>query len=186
MISIAAITTMQRILGGLLVVLTAAAYAGTSYAQTVKNDKPAAIIWINSWYGPNNSGVGISGRYGILGIGTTVFDFAGDTTSGLPIRPGAIGMSVDGYLAIDFSDWLTMYGNVGLIARLGTYRTSEDIARKYQKHGAYSVGGGFQISLASHLMLGIGYNGVVDVPEYDGGPTYNTIRSIVAQVGYRL
>lgn len=177
---------MLPLLSGLLITLSTMTFSQTSPASNSGNEKRTAVIWINSWYGPNNSGVGICGRYASVGIGATVFSFVGDTASDLPVRPGAIGISMDSYLIIDFNHWLAIYGNLGLIARLGTYRTSEEIARNYEKHTAVSVGGGFQVSLASHLMLGIGYNGVVDLPKRESGSTYNTISSIVAQAGYRL
>ncbi|MBS1910894.1 MAG: hypothetical protein JST22_02800 [Bacteroidetes bacterium] len=157
-----------------------------AHAQGTQTESHAAVIWINSRYGPNNSGIGLCGRYSGLGLGATVFDFPGDTTSGLPIRPGMIGISVDVYAVVDFNNWLAMYANTGLVGRLGTYRTSEEVRRNAQPHDMLSVGGGFQISLAAHLMLGIGYNGILDIPDYQGGPTYNTIHSVVAQVGYRL
>lgn len=154
-------------------------------AQNQDDMNPPTIIWINSFYGPNNAGIGLGVRHGILGIGATTFAFPGDTTSGI-IRPGAIGISVDMYVAADFSKWIAAYMNIGLVGRLGTYQVSPEVLKRYEKHSIMSVGGGFQISLASHLVLGIGYNALVDLPEEEGGMTYNTIQSVVAQLGYRL
>jgi|GEM_PF-7021660 len=148
--------------------------------------KAPTIVWINSFYGPNNAGLGIAVRHGVIGIGGTVFGFAGDTTGSLPIRPGAIGISVDMYLAADLSNWFAIYGNLGLVGRLGTYNAPQQVIQNYLKHSVMSVGGGVQISVASHLVAGLGYNRMIDLPEHEGGATYRPIHSIVAQLGYRL
>jgi opacity protein-like surface antigen len=155
-------------------------------AQEHNEFKPAAIIWVNSLYGPNNSGIGLCARYAVLGIGTTVFAFPGDTAASkeLSVRPGAIGFTVDLYLAFDLCSWLAIYGNAGFVGRIATYKTDSEILRNYQKHKTMSIGGGFQVSLASHLMLGVGYNGFIDAE--DTGPMYNSIQSVVGQVGYRF
>ncbi len=154
-------------------------------SQNHDDMNPPTIVWINSFYGPNNAGIGLGVRHGVLGIGATTFAFPGDTTSGI-VRPGAIGISVDMYVAADFSNWIAAYMNIGLVGRLGTYQVSREVMERYQKHSVMSIGGGFQISLASHLVLGIGYNALVDLPEEEGGMTYHTIQSVVGQLGYRL
>jgi hypothetical protein len=177
--------TMERIrmplLKGLLII---ACTIGTT--RGVRAQNVATVVWANSFYGPITSGIGLAARYGVIGFGTTIFGFAGDSLRGLPIRPGAICASLDLYLAIDFNNWLALYGNIGAVPRLVTYKVPEDVAKNYQKHDVMSVGGGWQFSLVSHLMLGIGYSGVVDMATSNSQSNYNTIHSIVAQVGYRL
>ncbi len=160
--------------------------ANAQNTEKTEKSEVASIIWINSFYGPNNFGVGLGARYSAIGIGATVFGFAGDTTHGLSARPGMIGVSIDLYIGIDFNTWLAAYGNIGAVARLATYKAQEDVAKTYVKHAMMSVGGGFQVSLASRLTIGIGYNALLDLPDYEGGPTYNVLHSIVPQIGYRL
>jgi hypothetical protein len=166
---------------GLLIIACGIAITRGALAQNA-----ATVVWANSFYGPITSGIGLAARYGVIGFGTTVFAFAGDSAQSLPIRPGAICASVDIYLAIDFNNWLALYGNIGAVPRLATYKVDQEVAKNYQKHDVMSVGGGWQFSLVSHLMLGIGYSGVVDMATSDSKSNYNTIHSIVAQVGYRL
>jgi hypothetical protein len=173
---------VHLLIGGMLMMISSRAYSQSSQTPEFDESTLARIVWVNSYYGPNNVGIGLAARYWIFGLGTTVFAFAGDTTQGIGIRPGIVGVSVDMYMAIDFSRWLGIYGNVGFMGRLATYKGRNS----FPSDDVISVGGGFQISLASHLMLGVGYNALVTSPEVTGDPTYDPIQSVVAQVGYRL
>lgn len=159
---------------------------GAAWGQSDR-EGPATVVWLNSFYGPNNSGLGLAARYGAIGGGATVFGFAGDTTIGVGIRPGIIGASFDAYLTIDCTRWLAIYGNIGVGAWLRTYeQPGVEQKRTFPSGALVSLGGGMQISLASHVMLGIGGNALLDTPEKEGGPVYKPIPSVVAQVGYRL
>lgn len=158
----------------------------TAWGQSGK-EGPATVVWLNSFYGPNNSGLGLAARYGPIGGGVTVFGFAGDTTAGLGARPGIIGASFDGYLVVDCTRWLALYGSLGLGARLRTYEQEGTERRETFPPGPLlSAGGGVQLSLVSHVMLGIGCNFLIEVPENEGDPTHRTIPSVVAQLGYRI
>jgi hypothetical protein len=161
---------------------------GIATTRGVLAQNTATVVWANSFYGPITSGIGLAARHGIIGFGTTIFAFAGDSVPGrsLPVRPGAICASIDFYLTADFNNWLAFYGNIGAVPRLATYKVSEEVAKNYRKHDVMSFGGGWQFSLVSHLMLGIGYSGIVDMATSNSNSNYNTIHSIVAQVGYRL
>lgn len=154
-------------------------------AQSAASDR-TTIIWVNSWYGPNTSGAGLAARSGGFGLGATMFGFAGDTTTGLPTRHGATGISVDLYLLGDFTTWLSVYGNIGVVSRLGSYRGSGSVTPMFHNSAAMSAGCGFQISIASHVMVGFGYNGAIDFHDETIAPRYPTINALVAQVGYRL
>ena len=145
----------------------------------------AGVVWANALYGANSSGVGICGRYGFIGGGVNVFGFAGDSSRVLPTRPGAIGITIDAYFAADVGSWLALYGNIGFAGRLRTYVTTPEIARAFDRPNGMSLGGGVQVSLASHIVLGVGYNGIIDIPDKSWMPSYTTIHTIVAQLGYR-
>jgi len=167
--------------------ISSRAYSQSSRTPEFDESKLARIVWVNSYYGPNNVGIGLAARYAVFGLGTTVFTFAGDSTrnTGLQnkgVRPGIVGISIDGYLAIDFSKWMAVYVNGGFMGRLATYNNP----LSFPKETVVSCGGGFQISLASHLILGIGYNALLTVPEHEGSSSFDPIHSIVGQVGYRL
>ena len=178
---------MRFLLQCALILLALAAFTEASPAQrTAQERKTASMVWINTFYGPNNSGVGIATRYGVIGIGATVFNFAGDTTLNMPPRPGAIALSGDIYLAADFSDWFALYGNIGYAGRLTTYKEQREQLRDSPQRDFLSLGGGLQLSIASHLVLGAGYNLIIDTPDYQGDPTDDPIQSAIAQVGYRF
>lgn len=176
----------MALLRALLIMLILLIITPASHAQNTQMGKTPTIVWANSFYGPNNSGLGLAVRHGVLGIGGTIFNFAGDTTTGMPPRPGGVGISGDIYLAADLSDWFALYGNVGYAGRMTTYSDQRELLRKSPQRDFLSVGGGLQISLASHLMFGGGYNLLIDTADYQGDPTDKPIQSAIAQVGYRF
>lgn len=175
-------SSLKALLSGIVILASVQA----AQAQEAAKYKPATIVWANSFYGRNNSGIGIGARYSAFGLGATVFNFAGDTSIDKTPRPGAICISGDFYLAIDFSDWIALYGNIGYAGRLMTYKEQRELLRNSSQRDFLSVGAGIQITFASHLVLGAGYNFIVDTPDEEGDETEETIQSIVAQIGYRL
>jgi opacity protein-like surface antigen len=95
-------------------------------------------------------------------------------------------MTIDLYVAADFSKWLAVYGNIGLVGRLSTYPEQKRLEKNYRKQDAISVGGGIQVTLVSHIVIGFGYNGLVSTGDTPDDPTYHTIRSVVGQLGWRF
>lgn len=155
-------------------------------AQPIIKEERNTTIWANAFYGRNNSGLGLGIRYKALGIGATVFQFTGDTTASMPPRPGGVAISIDGYLAFDLVDWFAFYGNAGYVGRLTTNASQRSQLRESPQLDFLSLGAGIQITIASRLMIGGGYNFIIDTPDYQGDPTDDPIQSIVAQLGYRL
>lgn len=175
-------SSLKALLAGMLILASIQA----SPAQEVAKDKLATTVWVNSFYGRDNSGIGLGIRRSVLGFGATVFNFAGGTSSTSPSRQGAICISADFYLAADFNNWIALYGNVGYAGRMITYNKQRKPLLNFPKRDFLSTGAGLQITLASHLMLGAGCNFVIDLPDETGGRADDPIQSIVAQLGYRL
>jgi hypothetical protein len=169
-----------------LVIASTRCDAQTSTPGTTEQ-KHASIIWLNSFYGRNNSGVGVAARWWYIGVGTTFFRFAGDTAHPLSPRPGGIGFTLDFYLAADFNETFAIYGNVGYVGRAMTYNSQEKFLAGYKEPDPVSVGGGVQLTLVTHVVLGAGFNAILPTVDSDNNKhRQNPITSVVAQLGWRF
>ncbi len=144
----------------------------------------SASVWIHSFYGKNNAGIGIGARYSVVGIAFTTIRFAGDSASRLPPRPGMTAMSLDFLLIVDAAKWIAPYGSIGFASRVKTF--DEELSELRGLHQAImlSVGGGVQFAIGGHYAIGIGYNGIID-SEQGRKATYDVIHSAVVQVGWK-
>jgi hypothetical protein len=158
--------------------------AASLHAQGRRELKETTVAWINTVYGPDNTGLGLCARHGAVGFGTTVFRLALDTITNSK-QSGVLGVSVSGYLIGDFSEWLAIYGSIGGGGHFATYGISNKAISTHRKYGFMSVGTGFQISIA-HIMMGIGYGISFDTGGEERTAAYDPIHSVVAQLGYRL
>lgn len=153
---------------------------------SVKYD-PRVSLWINSYYGKNHGGVGLSARWFFLGVGLTVFRFAGDTTAPLKPRPGGIGYALDSYLVIDITGWLAAYGSLGTAGRFQTYSEQVYLNPDYKEPDPVAYGCGVQTVVASHIMFGIGYHVILPTVDSDNNKNrHRAISSFVGQLGWRF
>lgn len=138
--------------------------------------------------GPNHSGVGIGGRIDWFNSAITLFGFAGDTTVGLPLRPGGLGIIVEGGISVKITKWLLISGFSGYVARLTTYPEQESMNAAYtpieKTQGAFSVGGMLQTTLASHVVLGGGYRWIFTTRR--SGLEYDPLYGAVGAVGWQF
>ena len=167
--------------------------ATSAAAQTSKRDtaslhlEPRVSLWINSYYGSNNGGAGLSVRWYFLGIGMTFFKFAGDTSAPLKPRPGGIEYVFDAYIIVDIRDWLAAYGSVGAVGRLQTYSDQAKLNPDFKEPDPVSVGGGVQAVVSSHILFGVGYNVILPTVDSDNNKNrHRAITSFVGQLGWRF
>lgn len=165
----------------LLTLFFATALLAPALAQT----KKPAMIWANTFYGTNNSGIGLGWRSHAVGIGASIFGFAGDSATSLPPRPGGRGYTIDGYIFIETSSWLAIHGSIGYGGWIGAYAGQEKLVESYDETGGLTAGGGLTFSLLSRFVIGAGYAGMFDTGQDEGDPTYDPIHRLVVQLGVR-
>jgi hypothetical protein len=174
---------LARRIIGLLTPLLAIGLLGYSPASA-QTERPV-MVWANSFWGANNSGIGLGIKTRVIGIGASVFGFAGDSASSLPPRPGGRGYTIDAYIFIDTSPWLAINGSIGYGGWIDTYDGQDTIVSQYEQSGGLTAGAGLTFTLLSRFAIGVGYAGLFTPAKNEGDPKYDPIHRVVMQLGYR-